>query len=296
MRLKNSLLAGFRKMASVIKLVLVMYSVTFVFSFVLGSAFSMSMSSFKSKPLLSELFAGFDYTVFSDFMHNYGDSISPIFNVMIMFAVFYLLMEIIFAGGLIGRFHFESNKMKAVKFFGFGIKYFWRYTRLFLYKLLALAITFGIVITIASVFFDSFDAGIETDYIKVIIISAVIFLILFLLLSVISDYAKIIIVKTNLTSSWTAIKMAVGFVFTRIHVVALIFLAGIVIYTMFTIIYLTIAVNFPITNMFSVFVLFVLQQLFIFLRFITKTFVLASEFSFHVNETVNLKKKILKGS
>jgi hypothetical protein len=291
MRLKNSLLAGLRKMASVIKLVLVMYSVTFTFSFVLGSAFNMSMSSFKNKPLLSELFAGFDYTVFSDFMHNYGEGISPIFNVMIMFSVFYVFMEIIFSGGLIARFHFESNKMKAAKFFANGIRYFWRFTRLFLFKLLALAITFGIVVTIASVFFDSVDAGTETDYIKIIITTAGIFFLVFLILSVISDYAKVIIVKTSLRSSWTAIKQSVGFAFRRIHIVTLIVLTGVLVYVILTVIYLIIADNFPVTKMFSLFVLFVLQQLFVFLRFLVKTFVLASEFSFYENETVNLIKK-----
>ncbi|GAB4141154.1 MAG: hypothetical protein Fur0015_10970 [Ignavibacteriales bacterium] len=292
MRIKTSLSNGFFTTLSLVRLVLVIYVITFVFGLFLGVAFNLSMSSFKFTPMLSGLFSDFDFTIFSEFMNANGKSVTPFINSMIVFSFFYLLLEILFAGGLIGKLFSPGKKIKMAKFFASGVRYFWRFTKLFFYKILSLLIIFAVVITVASAISGS-SAGnaVETDYVKVAVIATILFLVFFIIISAISDYAKIFIVGENIKSVWTSIKSAFRFIIRNFITGVGLYKVGLFIFIILTIFYLLLSDIIPVANMFSLFVLFIIQQLFIFLRIFTKIYTLAAEFDFYASVKISESKK-----
>lgn len=287
MRINKNVSNGFTRALSLNKLALLIYILTFIFSLLLGISFNLSISSHNYNPMFSKLFADFDYTIFNDFMNKNGMIIKSFINSMIMFSFFYLFMELFFVGGVISKLFSPGKKIKMTKFFANGVKYFWRFTKLFLYKIISLLIIFGIIVTITSVIFESFtEYAVETDYVNAAVILTLVFLILFVFISAISDYTKMFIVGANIKNVWDAIKSAFRFIMKNFITGISLYIIGLMIFIVLTIIYLVVFDLIPLTNMFSLFVLFVVQQMFIFLRIFAKVFTLSTEYDFYSTELI----------
>ncbi|OIN60181.1 hypothetical protein [Arsenicibacter rosenii] len=80
---------------------------------------------------VNELLAGFDYTVFQDFMHEHGEAISPLLSVGRWTGVVYLFLSIWFTGGLLMMFARPSAPLSVNLFWQACLHYVRRYLRLF---------------------------------------------------------------------------------------------------------------------------------------------------------------------
>nr|WP_293838155.1 hypothetical protein [uncultured Arsenicibacter sp.] len=79
----------------------------------------------------NELLAGFDYTVYQDFMHEHGEAISPLLSVGRWTGIVYLFLSIWFTGGILMVFARPAAPLPVSLFWQACLHYIRRYLRLF---------------------------------------------------------------------------------------------------------------------------------------------------------------------
>lgn len=292
MKLVEIIKKGFSRSKSFIKYVFFMYAVTFIFSLIFGMAFNLSLNPVKKREILYKLFEQFNFSIYNSFMHNYGDGISMLIVTMFLFACLFVFVDIFFSSALVGVMFDDSNKNKLSRFFSRGVKFYWRFFKLFFYFLLAVVIAFGIIITISSIVFSSFDeSGIESDYFYTALVTAVVFGLAVSKFAIIADITKLFIVKENLKSVWQGIKKSFLFLIKRMHYLLTFYFFVIVIVSLTFGIYLLVEKSLFISNLFAVFVLFIMQQLIIWIRYFTKVLLVGFEYEYFNVEYILFNKK-----
>ena len=295
MKLLNDIKNGFKRTKFFLKYITFMYAVTFIFSFFGGLAFNLSLNPVKNRPILNTLFEKFNFSIYNSFMHNYGDGIDVLMTSMFLFAVMFVLIEIFFSSALLGTIFDNSTKNKISRFFSRGVKFYWRFFKLFIYFLIAVVVAFAAIVTITAAIISSYEgSGIESDYFYTTLIAILIFILAFIKLSIIADVAKLFIVKENIKNVWFAVKKSFLFLLLRMHVFFFFYFIIIFIVSAVAGIYLLIETNIITTNMFAVFVLFIIQQLIIWVKYASKVLLIALEYEYFNLNFVDLKTKDVK--
>ena len=213
--------------------------VALVLTFPLYSAVKTSIGD----SLMGErLTKGFDYRWYDDFRYRFRDSdfityLSPTLvgsgaffsnvdslvmgrffqfspTVVVLIAI-YVLLNILYAGGILGVFHSPEEKFTIKRFFSFGGSYFNRFFRLFIIS----CVFYGILYFVAAPnIYKMVNRFSETAFserivmVVALILSVVMFFLLFLV-NMIFDYAKIRTVVGDSRSMLKETGRAIAFVF-----------------------------------------------------------------------------------
>ncbi|MFK7809871.1 MAG: hypothetical protein AB8F74_18840 [Saprospiraceae bacterium] len=86
----------------------------------------------------------FDYTFFTDFLHEYGDGFTALVSQSFGYVFIYFLVMIFLMGGILTKIKSRQTKISGKNFFQGGGHFFWRLFRLSFYFLLLHAILFGL--------------------------------------------------------------------------------------------------------------------------------------------------------
>ncbi len=179
--------------------------------------------------------------------------------------IIYILLNILFAGGIIGLYHDAEAKFSLAEFFKHAGSYFWRFSKLFVislpfYILLVYLLRGKLFMTIFGATMDN-----STEWPSFWMILGVNILALFLLclVNMIFDYAKIATVVKQKKSMIIQTGKAIGFVFKHfsktLRLYYLIFLVGAIL----IVIYALIEPLFDQTVLWTLILFFIIQQLFI---------------------------------
>lgn len=221
---------------------------------------------------IQKIISAFDNTVFTDFMNEHGQLLSPLLEQVQWFSLLYVLLFVFLNGGVI---HILTGKMG---FWEGCAKYFWRFFRLTLlflfFHLLVAGVVFGILRLIISNGFDLF--GSEIPIYWSIVIGIGIYLVLASIVSALSDYAKIRIVTAERHSAIQAIMHSFGTVFGSFRKIYGLFLLNIFFIGIIYIFYWLLNSNFSTTGFFSVVFILLVQQFVMLLRMCAKVVNLAS--------------------
>ena len=128
----NALTTSFRQLIGSLRFVWLIYGVTLVLGLLAALPFynTLQAEDQNSREFL-KLLDGFDYTVYSDFMHRSERAISPLLSVGRWLGVLYIFLSIFFTGGILMLFSSGNRRIGFSEFFAVCSAYVGRYVRLF---------------------------------------------------------------------------------------------------------------------------------------------------------------------
>ncbi len=286
MELKSSYTNGWNISIKTYKNILILYGINFL----LALSFSIGFATSSSKSLIyNNLFSDFQFTAFIEFIINYKTYLSILFNQFLWFSVLYMLLNVFILGGILDSFFYK--KFDSDRFWKHSKMFFFRYFKQSLYFLILNLVLFVLAFYILSIIFSQLieKEAIETEFILPFFIVLSIYLILASFLYIISDYTKFSIYFSEsnqiLKSIWKNTKyfiknfasvLILFFTFTSIIIFLIIF---------------SLAMNYwiNVSNYLSLFLVFLMHQIFVFVRIFLRLWFLSSQFSYF---TIGFNKKI----
>ena len=285
MNILKSLAAGFKKIYELKKVINIIFGATILLGFAFASSFYSTVSgNFPLRMDLNKLFEDFNAAVYLDFMNNYGEMIKPYISIMIWLGAFYFFFTVFFAGGILKVIDGSSIKSKAQAFFAGSAKFFFRFLRLGIYVLIFQVITFAVIaIGFSSIFNHALSNATEPKLFTIIIIWIGFHFCAYIFYSIISDYAKIILVKEDSKKVLRALWNSLLFSVKKIYITYPMYLLILVIPFLLFLIYLELDAFINVNSGITIVIMLVLQQLFIWARLFCKAWILGSEYDLFQN-------------
>jgi len=295
MKLLNVYTEGFKKTFGSLKIVTIIYGITLLIGIIFSSSFNSIMTdNFSSRNMLYMLFRDFDFTVYSDFMNNYGDIINSFTSIMIWFGMFYFFFSVFFAGGILKFFEGSTIKSKTQNFFAGSSKFFFRFLRLGIYVLLIQLIIFGIIALIFSAIFNNASKNsAEPALFTILMIWLAIHIIFFIFLSIVSDYAKIILVKEDSKKVWRALWGSFKFTLKKLYLTYPLYIILSIVPAVLFILYFWLDSAIGMHSGLTILLMFLIQQIFIWVRLFAKVWILGSQYEFFNNHLAERTKPLL---
>lgn len=219
--------------------------------------------------IVEDMVKGFDYTVMTDFLNNYGSGVSVIMQQSILVILLFLLLTVFMVGGILKTFFEQPAKYDR------GI--FWTNNAAYFRRMLVMTLVFFVIHALVLVFFlliyfmvaKGFSpANLEDD--TVIFTTWKWLLPLYILVSAFffmwHDYAKIILVKNNHKSIFRSISQSFRFIRTHFKKTYSLYLLNIACLGLVFLINYFITDNQSTHNSTTIYIGFFLAQFFIIIR------------------------------
>ncbi len=295
MKIMKSFFAGFRRTIGMMKIVTVIYSITLFLGLILAFSFHSLISNlFAGRMELYKLLPDFDFMIYSDFMNNYTYLIQPYLQMITWFGAFYFFFTVFFAGGVLKSFEGSIIKSKTQAFFAGCAKYFFRFLRLGIYILIFQLIIYLVISLIfAMILANVMESSAEPTIFIVLVIWIIFHLLFFIFISIISDYAKIILIKEDSNKVWKAVYSSLKLSLRKIHLVFPLYILLLIIPAVVTLIYFIIDTLVGKQNNLTVLIMFLIQQVFIWTRLFSKVWLLAGEYEFFNSQLITRKQPLL---
>lgn len=270
---------AFRRTAQNWQIVLVIFLVNFTLGLIIAfPSFSIIKAESEQSLAFEKLIKDFDFTVFYDFMHKSGKSLISMIPVSLVLSGFYIALNIFFSGGILSQFTLR-NTFKLNEFLKNSGHYFLRFFLLFLLQVVFLVLAILLVFIAYGIFGVIADGKTEPTFVAWMIFpSAFAFFIITLLLNV-GDYAKVLLHRDELLNPWKAFWKATDYVFRNFKTMQ-IYWAVVVVSFAVMIVYLMLESRIGMTSGFKIWLMFIIQQLFIFCRVFIRTWNLSNAFDF----------------
>lgn len=266
----KSLKYGFSQLWQYKKIWFILYSLTLLLAmFVAYPLHGYLEEKVGNSLMINDIIEGFNYTFYADFMNHYGDGISPILNQSFYIIILYLLLFIFLTGGIVKIFihrpHFYSPAI------------FWSNCAAYFGKIFRLSICFfilhGMVLTAFLVIFSMITNGgsptnLESEGIIFMAIKYMtpIYVLFASFFFMWQDYSKISLVKNEYKWIFQAMKDALGFIKNNFRKAFGLYLLNMLLLGLVFIINYFITSVFEIQSDSTIFLSFVLSQLFIITR------------------------------
>ncbi len=211
--IKEILITGSRMVFAHRKFIILFWITNIVFAFALSlPLFSVLQQGLAHSLINSNLSLGFDYLWYVQFRHIYQNSLDAIPILLYAFAGVYVLLQLLYSGGLLAVFT-NSKKNHVVDFFYGSVKYFIRFLKIavFVGALYFVAISINVLIDygIKQIFLEKENAFIEF---AVQIFRYLFFLLLITIINIISDYTKVAIVVVDSTKLFRSLYKSFQFI------------------------------------------------------------------------------------
>ena len=284
MKIITSYTTGFKSTFNTKKLVTTIYIITFLMALMLAIPFSGTIQKEAGNSMaFSALLKGFDYTVYQDFMNHSAKAIQPYISTAIWLGIFYLLFTIFFEGGILKVLKRKEDKFTLRFFWEASAKYFSRFLRLAIYMIITLAITavilFFILAQILSFVYKS--APNESYIFYTLLIGIIIYLLIFIFLLIVTDYAKVMIVENDEYRPFRTIVRSFSFSFKHFLCTYFLYLLLLIVPIILFLIYFKIESAIGMTSGWRILLIFIIQQLLVWCRVFTKIWILGSELTLY---------------
>jgi len=198
--IKEILINGSRMVFAHRKFILLFWITNIVFAFALSlPLFTVLQQGLAHSLINSNLSIGFDYLWYMQFRHIYQNALNAIPILLYAFAGVYILIQLLYLGGLLAVFT-NSKKNHVVDFFYGSVKYYIRFLKIafFTFILYFVAISINVLIDygIKQIFIEKENAFIEF---AIQIFRYLFFLFLISVINIVSDYTKVAVVAIDST-------------------------------------------------------------------------------------------------
>ncbi len=293
MNIPKAYISGFLKAIKLPRMLFILYFANFFTALVLALTFKGAIqNSFGQSAILSKLISDFDFTAISDMLYNHGDAITAVLGGIIWLVIAYYLLTTFLTGGIIVTF--TNDRFTTSSFFGGAAYNFFRFLGLNLIMLLVQAVFLLLVyiplFLVLQKVSDNMTSEITLYYIA--IGGFVFHLLIFLIISMIGDYAKFYLVLNNsfnvFKGFWNGVKYVFGNFFkTYLLYLILLFLPAVIMYG-----YLYLERDIKMAMGVGILIAFALQQAFILMRVFLRTWVLASQYKIYNDDYIRPTKTV----
>lgn len=270
---------AFRRTAQNSQIVLVIFLVNFTLGLIIAfPSFSIIKAESQQSLAFEKLIKDFDFTVFYDFMHKNGKSLTSLIPVGFLLAGFYTLLNIFFSGGILSQFTIR-NTFKLNEFLKNSGHYFLRFFLLFLIQVVFLIIALIVASVVFGIFGIIADGKTEPTFVAWMSFPSVFtFFIITYLLNV-GDYARVLLHRDDLLNPWKAFWKATNYVFRNFKTMQ-VYWAIVLVAVLLVVLYLILESVIGMTSGFKIWLMFIIQQFFIFCRVFIRTWNLSNAFDF----------------
>lgn len=285
MKILKAYKSGFKYTVSNLRLVTVGYLFLLIPGLLIAlsykSAFKSAINSFISP---GKLLAGFDYTAFAEMMKYEGDKISGAVSQASILVMFYLFISLFISGGIIFSISNRDSKGNLVSLVTGGSRFFWRFLKLNFYSMIVHFIIAAIIYTPFAILMKASSEQVPTEksIFFLFLPFGIFHLIVLIYLFTINNYAKFAIVHNNsrkvIRSLWVAFKF-VSVKFLGAYTLALLLIATLLILFWG---YMKTGGSIEATSGMTIFVVFLLQQIYVWLRVAGKVWFLAGQFEYYL--------------
>ena len=207
----TALLTSFRQTLGSLRLVGLLYGVTLALSLLAAlPLYNTLLAEDQNSRAFLNLLNGFDYTVYSDFMHRSQRAISPLLSVGRWLGILYVFLSVFVAGGILWQFAQLSGSRQAVPFHvGTFLsacgQYAGRFGRLFGVTFLFVLAGAGIWLVIGSLVSIALSNSLtERGLFWVGLVFFVLFVLTATFLLCIGDYAKVLMFREDERNAFRA--------------------------------------------------------------------------------------------
>lgn len=270
---------AFRRTAQNWKIVLLIFLVNFILGLVIAfPAFNILKSESHNSLAFNNLITDFDFTVFSDFLRISGKPLKPLLPISLILTLIYIVLNVFFSGGILSQFTIRDT-FRIKDFLQNSAHYFGKFSLLFLIQVIFIVIVLIISIIAFGVFGIIADGNTEPKFVAWMMIPLTILVVLFTYSLNIGDYAKALMLRDSLLNSWNAFWKA-SFYIIKNPKTMLIYWAILLAAAILILFYLWLESKIGMTSGFKIWLMFLIQQLFIFCRIFVRTWNLSNAFDY----------------
>lgn len=276
--IKEILVNGSRMVFAHRKFLLLFWITNIVFAFVLSlPLFSVLQQGLAHSLINSNLSLGFDYTWYVQFRHIYRNSLDAIPILLYAFAGVYILVQLLYLGGLLSVFT-NPKKNHVVDFFYGSVKYFIRFLKIavFTFGLYFVVISLNVLIDfgIKQIFLEQENAVVEFI---VQIVRYLFFLFLVSIVNIISDYTKVVILVVDSTKLFRSLYKSFQFIKKNFVKVVTVYFIMLVFVAIGATIYNLVDSFLPKKPVYFLLLTFLIQQLLIIFRALIRMYFYSTE-------------------
>ncbi len=287
MNIPKAYIGGFQKAAKSPRMLFILYFSNLVMALLLALPFmGFLKNSFGSSMLTKNLLEGFDFTAFSNLIYYHKDGLDAILGNIKWVLVAYFLLNIFLTGGIIRTLNKE--KFTTGNFFSGAAYNFFRFLGLSLIMMVVQLVFILLVYIPVGLIFESLGENLanEISYYYWGIGAFTFHLLIFLLISMIGDYAKFYLVLNDSFNIFKGFWKGVRYVFSRFLktyflYLFLLFIPGVVMY-----VYWYYEKDMKMATGIGILIVFAMQQAFILLRVFLRVWVLSSQFKVYAADFI----------
>jgi len=287
MNIPKAYIGGFQKAAKSPRMLFILYFSNLLMALLLALPFMGFLKiGFGSSVMFENLLEGFNFTSFSNLMYYNSDGISTILGSIKWFLLAYFLLNLFLTGGIIRTLNKE--KFTTNNFFSGAAYNFFRFLGLSAVMILVQIVFILLVYVPLGMILGSFGDKLVTEitYYYWVIGAFTFHLLLFLLISMIGDYAKFYLVLNDSFNIFKGFWKGVRYVFkhflkTYFLYLMLLFIPAVIMY-----VYWYYEKDMKMATGVGILIVFALQQGFIFLRVFLRVWVLSSQFKMYADDFI----------
>ncbi|GAB3490982.1 hypothetical protein GCM10027341_03420 [Spirosoma knui] len=273
----------FRQTLTAIRLLWLMYGVTLVLGLLAAIPFYNTLKAEGQSSLaFLNLLDGFDYTVYSDFMHQSGKAIDPLLSVGSWLGVLYVCLSLFFGGGILVSFAQPQGRFNAGVFWQACSHYVGRFTRLLGVTGLFLVAGAGIWLilgTLAGVLLS--DTLTERGLFWIGVAFFALFVLTATLVLCVSDYAKVLMFREDEPNSFRAFGQAGRLVLRNLRRTYGLYWLFLLIGAGMLGLYLLLDATILMSGWLTILLMFLIQQALVFARIGLKVWALGAAYSIY---------------
>jgi hypothetical protein len=287
MNIPKAYIGGFQKAAKSPRMLFILYFSNLIMALLLALPFmGFLKNSFGSSMLTENLLEGFNFTAFSNLMYYHKDGLDAILGNIKWILVVYFLLNIFLTGGIIRTLNKE--KFTTGNFFSGAAYNFFRFLGLSLIMIVVQLVFILLVYIPLGIIFDSLGEKLtnEISYYYWAIGGFTFHLLIFLLISMIGDYAKFYLVLNDSFNIFKGFWKGVRYVFSRFLKTYFLYLFLLFIPAVVMYVYWYYEKDMRMATGIGILIVFAMQQAFIFLRVFLRVWVLSSQFKMYADDFI----------
>ncbi|GEM_PF-6727106 len=276
---------GLKTTARFWKMSLTVFLINFSLSTTLTFAFAALLNHTIQKSMFFDsMLKEFDYQIFTEFLQRSNNGLTILLSGGIAIAFFYAMMNIFLSGGILRSLN--KDKFTFSNFWAGCGSLFSRFFKLslaiFALQIFIALLLYALLTLLLSMFYDNFSTEISLYLFLGITFLIHFFCIIFLLLT--ADFAKFYLMIHDSEQIFISIANGVKFLFRNIGKSIFIFLSIFILQLLFFYLYFHFDNDIGITSIFTMILMFFVQQFFIFLRISSKIWLYSALFEFYAAE------------
>ncbi|MCK4466444.1 MAG: hypothetical protein KAU83_12105 [Bacteroidales bacterium] len=284
MNILQSYASGFKTTVRFLKLTLVVYILNLLMGLTIAIPFMGALKEASGHSMAPQnLLKGFDFTSFQEILRHYGEEISSYLSHGFWIVLFFLILSIFLTGGILTAFNKKESTFSLKSFFSGCGTFFFRFFKVSLYTVFMHIILAVFVYLIFALIVAGMAGGTasEKTFFHLFVFFLGIHLLLGIYLIIITDYSRFMLVLNDSGKVLKSIWLATKFVTRKLPHTYGLYLMLLVIPLILFYLYMIASRTIGMTSGITILIMFVLQQLFIWLRISLRIWTFASQFDYY---------------